>query len=216
MYFIEADAVAEIEYKISLLLNHQWAYFDWPPAVGTLTLMNFFHLNNRASKFSKIKIFQTWIDSWLNESDWCFSQKDNHKDFVSPLLESRSWSENEVPCLALWGKISIRKSQTLQRRTICNIFSLLLFFLFSPILSTSFHFLCPLYIFSFFCSVPVLWFSFSFSSYDLYLLFYFLLFSHFIRLPRKCKFSLLDFMTSRVSKIDIQNINVIMRHFPGP
>ena len=139
--------MAEIEYKISLLLNHQAAHFDWPPAVNTLTLMNCFHLNNRALKFSEIKIFFT------------------------------------------------------------------AFFLSSPILSTSFHFLLSIY---FFCSVPVLWFSFSFSSYDLYLLFYFLLFSHFIRLPRKCKFSLLDFMTSRVSKIDIQNINVIMRHFPGP
>ena len=90
MYFIEADAIAEIEYKISLLLNHQAAHFDWPPAVNTLTLMNCFHLNNRALKFSEIKIFQTWIDSWLNESDCCFSQKDNHKDLVSPLLESRS------------------------------------------------------------------------------------------------------------------------------
>ena len=90
MYFIEADAIAEIEYKISIFLNHQAVHFDWPPAVGTLTLMNFFHLNNRASKFSEIKIFQTWIDSWLNESDCCFSQKDNHKDLVSPLLESRS------------------------------------------------------------------------------------------------------------------------------
>ena len=36
MYFIKADAIAEIEYKISLLLNHQRAYFDWPPAVDTL------------------------------------------------------------------------------------------------------------------------------------------------------------------------------------
>ena len=59
MYFIEADAIAEIEYKISLLLNHQAVHFDRPPAVDTLTLMNFFHLNNRALKFSEIKIFQT-------------------------------------------------------------------------------------------------------------------------------------------------------------